>query len=171
MVLRFVLCAAICVGCSTVTVSSKYDKAYPPPHYATYGWGNTHDKNPDTDKRVRSAIEEEFSTRGYRLVRSGEKPRFLINYDTEVEQRLAKNDMEFAFTGTDESVVQYAQPGPVVFPYNEGRLQIELIDPLEKRVVWRGEGTRIVAKDNLSDAQIDDAVKKVFEKFPVPAEP
>jgi hypothetical protein len=155
------------VGCSTVSVSSRYNEANPLPQKATYDWGASRDGAADTDRQIRKAVSDELAKRGYRKVEHGKMPDLLVTYDTDFEQKVVENELEFGFTGTEESVVQYGQSGPAVFPYDEGTLDIRVIDPRQERTVWEGVGTRIVDKPGLSEAQIDDSIAKMFEKFPI----
>ena len=52
------------------------------------------------------------------------------------------------------------------YPYTEGTLVVDLVDPKSNNVVWHGRARRTVYDSELSAEQIDQMVKKLLEDFP-----
>ena len=57
----------------------------------------------------------------------------------------------------------------VVDQYEEGTLVIDLIDVAERRLVWRGSGTRRLSRDPQPDRltqRVNEAVDEILAQFP-----
>jgi hypothetical protein len=54
----------------------------------------------------------------------------------------------------------------MAYPYTEGTLVVDLVDPKSNNVVWHGRARRTVYDSELSAEQIDEMVKKLLEDFP-----
>ena len=53
--------------------------------------------------------------------------------------------------------------------YEEGTLIIDVIDPGENRLVWRGSATRVLDRamtPERADEIVLEAVRKIFDRFP-----
>ena len=53
--------------------------------------------------------------------------------------------------------------------YEEGTLIIDVIDPGENRLVWRGSATRVLDRamtPERADEIVLEAVQKIFDRFP-----
>jgi hypothetical protein len=165
-------CLIVCmcsltVSCSSMDVGSQYDKTAPLAEYRTYAWGPSHVKDPISDEMVRDAIQSQLDERGYQLVRPGKKPDLIVVYSTHFEQRVAGNDLGFAFGEQPGIVEGFHGSGQAAFPYEEGEFEVQIIDANEKKVVWRGTGTRVLQPEAISKAQVTDAIDRVFDQYPV----
>lgn len=154
-----------------ITTYTDHDPAYEVSGFATFDWSDKTDveagKNPLfynelNDKRIKSAVEKELTSRGY--IHSETHPDRVLHYHIVVH---------------DESVVS-PEPygyfyGPYwmrarmhVYTYREGTLIIDMMDPQTKNLVWRSWATAPLdmISENDVDGVIHRAVSKMFKGFP-----
>ena len=53
--------------------------------------------------------------------------------------------------------------------YTEGKLNIDVIDPRERKLIWQGSISGRLTKKDYENAQavLDESVVEIFKKFPV----
>ena len=151
-------------GCSSVYVSSDWDREISFDRYHTYRWAPT-ERPADTrpranqtllDKRIRSAVDRELAARGLR------------------HDEAAGADLLFVYEATTRSRVEvfrrYGWPGwSSARRYREGSLLLLAVDPRlgdEGQVVWQGVAEGIVSDPDEPEEKIADAVAKLLKDFP-----
>lgn len=166
LLLTFVL-----TSCSSVKVSSDYDKEANFESYKTFAFfkpGIDKAEINDLDKRrILRAIEAELIAKG--LTKS-ENPDLLVSIFTKSQQIVEIYNDAWGYGGWGG----YG-PGwrygwnnqPVVSTQSEGTLFIDLIDMKNKELIWQGMGTGdIPLKMEKKEEQIKEFVTKIMAKFP-----
>jgi hypothetical protein len=169
--------ATALVACSTVKVGQDYDPAVDFSAYRTFAWlavpvertGNPRVDNPLLHQRIRVAIERTLESRGYRKVSDG-APDFLIGYHVSLETKLDVHTMSARY-----GYGRYGRWGAAAFPqtevreYEKGTLVIDVVAAREKRLVWRGSGSRRVQESPRPEEvtrRVNDAVAEILAEFP-----
>lgn len=161
------------LGCSPeIMVYTDHDPAYNLADYRTFGWmqdrDNESDKNPLyynelNDKRIKTAVQQELTNRGYRLVY--EQPELSIHYHIIIEDRevIANEPHGFHYGPYWLRMHSHA------YEYREGTLIIDLMDTRTNQLVWRGWAVAALDEDytpDKIDQLIRTAVAEIFKKFP-----
>lgn len=156
------------LSCSSITVKSDYDREVNFVDYKTFKWmprplkgrKSTVPKNSLLDKRIRRAVERELSAKGYEIVEAG-KTDAVLAYHTAVRQKVDVSSVGYGYwRGWPRGRRVY------VHRYREGTLIVDIVDPELKQLVWRGWATGVVRDLQESEENINDAVRKILEKFP-----
>jgi hypothetical protein len=145
--------------------------------YSTYDWGPA-DARPVTDERLREspyfvdevhgAIDTQLNRRG--LVRAdGVRADLLVHYHAAITDRV-----EVASRPGSYRECLTPDCRPTVKTYDAGTLVIDIVDASTRELVWRGWAEHRL-EDMLDDPvlvhrRVQDAVRRVFETFPVAIE-
>ena len=186
------LLAAACSSTNKIEIGSDHDPRAEFDGLRTYGWmkrkpdktGDPRiDGNEQLRMRVRGAVEDTLSARGYKQLVSGE-PDFWIAWHAAIDEKVKISTMQdhYGYTvGSDWDRAyrtNWAWIGPggpsgrsetVVDEWEQGSLILEVVDPKTNKLMWRG-----VARARLSDgtseeqkhARIKRAVARMLDRFP-----
>lgn len=128
---------------------------------------------------LRAATQREMEARGMRLVSSN--PQLLVNFNAVLTEKLHVTTVPGPMIGIGYGGGYYgyrtgiygAWPlyydQTIVTPYQEGTLNIDVVDAARKQLVWEGVVTDVVTqemRDNLQ-ASIDAAVAAAFAQYPI----
>ena len=132
-------------------------------------------------QRLIAATQREMEARGMRFV--AEHPQLLVNFNAALADKLRVITTPAPMIGVGigygggyygyRTGVYGAWPlyydQTTVTPYQEGTLNIDIVDAARKQLVWEGLVTDIVTQDMLDNMQasIDAAVAAAFAKYPV----
>lgn len=180
------LLAVLLAGCSTMDVTTDYDpgavfegmKRYawlPEPRKAT---GDPRiDDNKLLDQRIRKAVEDQLEFKGYTL--STSDPDFLVGYHVSLDKRQSVQVLNDYYGygpgwgyryGAAYRPMGYAgAPDTYVYEYEEGTLILDIVNPANRELMWRGAASDEVHFKNTpqeSEAQIRTAVQAMLERFP-----
>jgi len=151
---------ALVAGCSSVSVSTDYDREANFDTYQTYGFF-PQDENVAMsliDKRVRNAVNTHMQEKGFQLDESD--PDLLVAYQTGVRDRATVSGTSYgSWWGPG-----YRDVG--VYQYQEGSLVLDFVDAVQKQLVWRGTASAVVGDPSGQDAKIDSAVRKMLSQYP-----
>jgi hypothetical protein len=167
--------ALAAAGCATMNVSSHVERGLDVAQYHTYDWGPADalptgdarlDKDPFFQDHVQGAVEKALAARGFESSTSG-TPDLLIHYHANISERIDVNRIDRA-----RGYCYGDGCGAPVVEYEAGTLVVDVIDARTNRLIWRGWAQRSV-KDMLDNQdtmarQIDDAITRMFERFPRP---
>lgn len=170
--LVLVLATSLVSGCASVVVSRDYAPQTEFATYRTYALrsGPTREGEPRSlvDQRAQAAIDRALTAKGLRQVADSESPDLLVV--TRFEARDRVDYVPYTTYGG------YWYPGygwgwgyggnTMPYPYTEGALVVDLVDPKSNNVVWHGRARRTVYDTELSAEQVDQMVKKLLEDFP-----
>ena len=136
-------------GCSSVSVNRDYDTSVNFSNLKTFAW--QHAEQPETgdpridndlnDERIRAAVGATLAMKGFRSAER-ENADFLVAYFVEHQRKLSSGSMS---VGMGRS--SYGRHGGVgystgVSEYDQAILTIDMLNPENEKMIWRGVGTR-----------------------------
>ena len=163
-------------GCSSVTVSQDYEIGADFSRYRTFAWisadqprtGDIRVDNPLLDARIRNAVEQTLTSKGFEKKADGQ-PDMLIAYHLTIRSRIEGDsfrtgvgygrDPYWGATGFETTIRQF----------DEGMLVIDIGDAAENRLIWRGTGTRRVTEKvspEKSTRIVNQTVQEILNQFP-----
>lgn len=163
---------AVLAGCSPqIRVFSDYDPDYDLWTYTTFDWGQKvnieEGKNPLhynelNDKRIKAAVQEQMTLRGYKL--TSEAPDLILHYHIIVDNQSVVTTEPYGYRYGP----YWMRMNTNVYSYREGTLILDLMDKKTQNLIWRGWAvTEINGIDpEKVDGLIKTAVFKIFKKFP-----
>ena len=163
------------VGCSATTVRTDYDQRSSFAQLRTYMWLDqpvTRVRNPSLNspllkERIQNAVDGELAKRGYRRLTSGE-PDFVVAYYVVADDKVE-------VTTDDYGHGYYGYPGRYgggsihTQEYVEGTLILDIIDPAQQKVIWRGWAIKALDdKPHPKEVEmyVNRAVEKILKQFP-----
>jgi len=168
--------AALAVtGCATMSVSSHVERGLDFAQYRTYDWGPADslpsgdprlDQNPFFQDHLQGAVEKQLAVRGFGWSTAGTAD-LLIHYHANISERIDidRLDSERGYCSADNC-------SPPVVEYEAGTLVLDIIDMRTNRLIWRGwaQGSvkGMLDSQETMARQIDDAVSRMFTRFPKP---
>jgi hypothetical protein len=161
------------VSCSSVQVSSDYDKGADFPKYKTYAFTEESLKLPlgqlDQDRMIR-AVETELAAKGFT---KSDNPDMMVDLLIKTQQRT-----EATATNTGGYYGRYGRYGYAggmsttsinYEQYTDGTLIITFIDNAAQKIFWQGRGTKTLdenASASKRESNINYAVKSIIAKYP-----
>jgi len=175
--MKNVLFLAICLigftSCSSIRVSSDFDKSAGFTSYKTYAFTPEAQAVPLDDinrNRLLGAIEKELAAKGFT---KSDNPDVLIDLTIKTQtQQTATATNTGGYYGTG---YRYGWGGGFSTTYidydtyTDGTLFIDMIDATKKQLVWQGRGTKTIEPDASQERReqnINYAVKQIFVKYP-----
>lgn len=167
-------------GCATSPdVGSDFDPVVNFSELKTFGWkapavdGRVNDI---VENRVRTAVVEQLSVKGYREVSSN--PDFLVTYRAQINTPRSSNvsmgmGMSFGRSSSGSrsrrSSVSVSTNTANVSQLREGTLVLNFLDGQDNNLIWQGSTTGSI-EENLApeerDRRITQAVSGILEEFP-----
>jgi hypothetical protein len=171
-ILFLIFAAIVVTSCSSVKISSDFDKTAGFSSYKTYAFTDEA-KNIGLDDlnktRLLNAISTELAAKGF--TKKDENPDLLIDILIKAEQKqtaTATNTGGYGYGrygwggGYSTTTINYDT-------YVDGTLFINMIDASKKQLVWQGRGTRTLEPDasmQTREKNINYAVKQIFTHYP-----
>jgi hypothetical protein len=178
-----VLClAAAALSCSQQTaVNADYDTSADFTKYKTYAWldevlppdkipENLQTTNDITDRRIRSAVDEEMAAKGFTATTSS--PQLVIFYHVGVEDKVDVTDWGYSYASTGR-YWGWNTRNVDTYNYQEGSLIVDFVDMDSKVLVWRGTAQKVLedVTPEEADQMIKDIVKEVMAMYPPTGQP
>jgi len=173
-------------GCASgPEVRAEFDQSTNFAQYQTFAFANPlgTDRNgyqSIVSQRLIAATQREMEVRGMRLV--ADNPQLLVNFNAALTEKMRVTTTPVPVVGVGIGYGGYYgyragmygawplyQDWTTVSPYNEGTLNIDIVDAARRQMVWEGVVTDIVTQDMLDNMQasIDAAVAAAFAKYPI----
>lgn len=156
--------------------------------YKTFAWidkdgegkKDRNRSNDFTEQKVKDAVGKELiKTAGWREVKT--RPDVLLSYDVLVERNVTEtNDPVYSRPFTRTIYNPYTRRYSTIYypsqfmgydrdqrSVREGTLTVTMIDSKSDKTVWQGWTTDEVTNRNLTNKEIQSAVKSIFRKFDV----
>ena len=175
---------AVLVACSNFTVDSDYTPDTDFDSYKTYRWYDSEMRDPASlellggdifDRRVRDSINAELRAKGFILQQEGEVD-FKINYGVLTEDRQDIRTYNtyggyapgwgygggYGYGGLGTTSTQ-------VINYKQGQLIIDIIDPQQEVLVWRGTAEGRIPKNESPEKREQgtrELIAKILSNFP-----
>jgi hypothetical protein len=166
----------VAVSCSSVKVSSDFDKSASFASYKTYSFTDEALTIPLDDlnkNRLIDAITSELTAKGF--TKQDANPDVLININIKGEKKQTATATSTGYGygagyryggwggyGGGTTYVSYDS-------YTDGTLFIDMIDASKKQLVWQGRGTKTIdpdASQEKREKNIAYAVKQIFMSYP-----
>jgi hypothetical protein len=167
-------------GCSSVSVRRDYDESADFAGLQAYAW--KHDVQPETgnprldndllDTRIRNAVDDNLSRKGFRRVDASEAD-FLVEYFIGIRSRITGSGGTVSMGMTRSSGGRAGtvglSSGSSVREVDEAHLTVDILDASSGQTIWRGTGSRTASSSTnpqrITD-RVNDAVKRILAKFP-----
>jgi len=132
-------------------------------------------------QNLKAATQREMEARGLRL--DVNAPQLLVNFNASLDDKLRVTSVPSASFGMGYYGYRYGMysawpmyhDSTVVHQYQQGTLNIDVVDAARKQLVWEGVVTKSVSQHDIDnmEAAINAAVAAAFAKYPVagPARP
>jgi hypothetical protein len=175
----FLFILIVAASCSSIKVSSDFDKSAGFGSYKTYAFTNEAKTlagvNDLNRNRLLSAIETELAAKGFSKAESN--PDVLIDIQLKGEQKqTATANTSGGYGGYGYGYgYRYGMGGGMSTTtinydtYVDGTLFVDMIDARKNQLVWQGRGTKTIdpdASQKKREDNINYAVKMIFAKYP-----
>lgn len=161
----------VITACSSVNVYNDYDKNVNFSNYKTFAfYKNGIDKIEISDldkKRILRAIETQLIAKGFA---KSENPDLLVNIFTKSREQVDVTSFNNAWGygwGYGWNPYLWGGARTSVRTSTTGTLFIDLIDAKKKELVWQGEGTGEIFKNQKNkDERIQEFVTQILKQYP-----
>ena len=164
--------ATALAACSRFVVETNYDRSAKFTALRTYAWrpglqpgtGLPYIDDIALDQTVRGAIERVLAKKGFLAAAEGTKPDFFVAYYVALRQSAGARTSGRSY-GDVGSI--WSQPG--INEYDEGTLQIDIVNATSAKLMWQGAGVGVVdpsASPDKRRKRINAAVAQILSKFP-----
>ena len=168
--------ALLLFGCSSVTVSQDYEIGADFSKYRSFDWvsaqqpktGDIRVDNPLLDARIRSAVEQTLTEKGFRK-ETGGRSDMHVAYHLTIRSKIEGDTFR---SGVGYGRYPYwggAGFETTIRQYDEGMLVIDIGDAAANRLIWRGTGTRRVTEKTNPEKSIrivNQTVNEILNQFP-----
>jgi len=166
-------------SCSTTAVQSDRDDKADFGSYKTFAWYTEAGREPQptigasqiVDGRIRRAIAENLTAKGYTQVASGAVD-LQVAYYTSMSSQLRVYSTGWGYGwgyGPAWGFGYACWPGwnmSAVSTYLEGTIIVDVIDHGRNQLVWRGVATSALTKKSSSEEKINQTMTRVLSTFP-----
>jgi len=172
-------------GCASgPDVRVDYDRSADFTQYQTFGFVSPLGTDRDgyqsiVSQHLKAATQREMEARGMRLV--GSDPQLLVNFNAALNEKMRVITTPAPIYGMSMGGGYYGYRAGMygawplyrdmttVMPYQEGTLNIDIVDAARKQLVWEAVVTDTVTQDMWDNVQaaIDSAVQAAFAKYPI----
>lgn len=150
-------------------VKVDYNKLQDFSQFKTYAWGKLPNpnqiKSPALAKAAQSKINQELQSHGLTMVQESQNPDLVVVASGAQKLQTFHSNYDpsgtILTTGTDFGEASEKLTGALV---------VDLYSPASKHVVWRGSAIGVLNQKsaNKNVKLVDDAVEKMFKKYPYP---
>lgn len=172
------------ISCSTETIKSEYDKSYNFSELLSYKWRDD-PKNTNSDvrlnndllkNRILNAVDKELAGKGYKKQQKSGSTDFIVSYYISLDKKIeaAQLNKDYGYGFNSSSYTGAFGGGNVrsmayTFEYLEGTLVLDIVNPENLHILWRGSFQTEIKKLKTAEAKdkrIKSAVKKILIAFP-----
>lgn len=180
------LLATVLAGCSTLEISSDFDPKADFTSLKTYDWLDEPQKptgdpridgNTLLEKRIHEAVETALAARGFKKVTRD--PDFLVAYHVSLDKRQSVQTLNshygyapgwgYGYGASYRPGYWAGAPETYVYEYEEGTLILDIVNPKNKELMWRGSATDEVSFKSTPEkdqTELNKAVDEMLERFP-----
>lgn len=172
----------LCGACASLQVSTDYNPAYDFSKLKTYSWLDN-STTPSSDARinngivvarVRAAVEKNLAAKGYTKVAPGTAD-FVVSWLGDINKKLRIDTINHFYSPYGYGALArdpYWGGGlrtSTATEYDEGTLIVDILDPVQHKLIWRSIGTdRLKTGNNPAKANsaMDAAIATIMARFP-----
>ncbi len=163
---------ALFPACSSVDVTTDYDREANFAAYQSFDWMERHNprdggpagnlglNDPLAQKRIRNAVERELLAKGIKQVESSPDLLVMVHAATQNKVDIDRYGYRYGRFGRRVGVVT------TVDRYKEGTILVDLVDAKSKELVWRGTAQDALRKGDSRADYIDECLKQLFKEYP-----
>lgn len=166
MRIKYFIPLLLLIGCSPeLQVFTDFDRDVEVHRLTKYNWlpvqqiesrNNPIDFNELTDKRIKTAVNEQLKDKGY--VYSEDGAQLIVHYHVIIENKASVRTEPLGYYSLDTR------------RYDEGTLIIDFMDSRNCDLIWRGWAVSVLDDDKaISEKLIRKAVNEIFKEFPMSA--
>lgn len=159
----------IFIGCSSVDVTTDYDRDADFGRYTTFDWVEGHNprdggpsglSNPLAVKNIRSAIARELGAKG--VTEDKNAPDILVAVHAGVRDKVDVERYGYRYGRFGRRVGTYT----TVERYKEGTIVVDVIDAKTRDLVWRGIAKDALTRGESRSEYIDECIRQLFKEYP-----
>lgn len=169
-------------GCASLQTDSKQDLAADFSEFETFAWLD-HKVLPGDDvrvrdervrKTVRDTIEQTLIAKGYRQSGTNQAD-FVVSWFGAIEQKIKKENLDHLYSPYGYGTLLREptlnpESSRAIAEYEEGTLIIDLLDPVDRRLLWRGTGVGQVVKERTPETALKNLARSVSRILdPIPS--
>jgi hypothetical protein len=159
MAMFFALTAA-----SFADVKTDYDHNANFGQYKTYSWEKVQTQDPLLVDRIKEAVNEALTAKGWTLVNSGGDVSVVAIETTKNQQTL---NTFYDGMGGGWRWGGFGDATTTTETYKVGTLVVDLFDTKTKHLIWRGSASDTLSSNSEKNTKnLDKEVKKMFAHFP-----
>jgi len=175
-----VACTSILASCSTVSVTTDYDRSASFKQYKTYALAPPalgESLSPSSEAALRDTLRAEMAKKGITEKTSG-KPDIAVARHVFVQDKVSVQQYtDWGYDRPGYMPYRYGYYGPWagapqtyanVTEYTQGTLILDFVDAKSHKLVFRGKGSAVVAGPDANASKIREAVTRIAEDFPSP---
>ena len=175
MFLLLLLAGGLLAACSPYKIlrSQVHKSPEAVPNYRSYEFVET-DLNalaamavtPEQVEALKAAIARQLDARGY--VRGADNPDLLVNIGLTVAEKTQTRETNIREAPRYIGQYRYSwrsQTVPVG-TYREGTVNVDVVDARKNELFWEGAVSSVLTRKTGTDAGLDKAMSRLFEKFP-----
>ena len=170
----FFLIATLIAGCgSSINVNHDYDRDADFGGLKTFAWiqmpttgvGSTkiaQERNSLLDKRIKTTVNRQLAAQGYTA--DEDNPDFLLMYHTGLDDKINVTNWGYGYSSP-----YWGGRNVDVYQYTQGSLILDIIDPADNQLIWRGEASATVNQNDSyekREERLNSAVAKLLANFP-----
>jgi Domain of unknown function (DUF4136) len=170
-VLVSLLCFAVGMSAWGQKVNVDFDKEANFASFKTYTWAEgTPAKNPLMDQRITDGINKQLAAKGLQKLEASANPDLVVLYHAAVSTETQLNTMNtggygwgYRWGGGMGTSTTTVDKIPV------GQLTVDIGDAKTKKLLWMGNASDTLSdKPEKNEKKINNALEKMFKKFPPP---
>lgn len=159
-------------ACSTVSVTTDFDRSAPFTQYRTYMLAPATDNvglSPSSETALRETLRANLARHG--VTETSENPDLHVVRHISTKEKLAvhqSSDWGYMPYGYGRYGMWAGAPRTYtdVSQYTEGTLILDFVDAKTQKLVFRGTGTGTVSDPKTNAERITEAVEKIVQEFP-----
>ena len=158
--------AAAALAFAAAKISTDYDHHADFSRYHTYSWIGVSAGDQLWQTRIQSAVDGALAAKGWTRVESGGDASVAAH--GRVTERDTLETFYNGFPGWGwRGWGGMTTATTTVVPEDVGALTVDVFDGAGKNLIWRGQATETLSsKPEKNEHKLDEAVMKMFEKFP-----
>jgi hypothetical protein len=168
--------ASVAACVSKPTIHSNLDPAADFSKFQSYGYfdevtGRAPAYDSFATRYIKNSIDHEMQQRGFK---KSNQPQLLINTHVKTKDKVQVTETPAAGGYYGYRYGMYGWGAGVstnVDNYTEGTLNVDVVDVASKKLLWEGIAVGRIHEKSRDDPQaaINEVVRQIFERFPIPA--
>ena len=160
-------------ACSTVKVSTDYDRLTTFEKYKTYAWAaepkTQTTANAALDAELRAAVDQELATKGLKKAEGKKAELYAIYHFTSATKSDTKHYTDWGQPGSGyyNGWAVTTQTGAAIDHAKPGALVLDFVDARRQQIVWRSVVPQVIEPPKGDDPQrVKGSVKAMLAGFP-----